>query len=111
MALLHIKPIMTDKRWSLHRQRCNTEKSQYRNNSYVVSEKESKNLTIVIVLWDHLLQDKHYFNINFLRHTNKVGRYLHTLMQMQFTGQVGKHLSSLSQPPPAEHNQVSKFQF
>lgn len=36
----------------------------------------------VIVLWDHLLQDKHYFNINILRHTNKVGRYIHTLMQM-----------------------------
>lgn len=29
----------------------------------------------VTVLWDHLLQDKHYFNINVLRHTNKVGRY------------------------------------
>lgn len=36
----------------------------------------------VIVFWDHLLQDKHYFNINILRHINKVGRYIHTLMQM-----------------------------
>lgn len=29
------------------------------------------------VLWDHLLQDKHYFHINIQRHTSKVGRYIH----------------------------------